>query len=209
MDWIVKLTHYINIMKVFGIEREYIIHDENQIKGFFDEYRYLSNFEVAEVVFEGVKYPSTENAYQAAKSIDPEVRKKFVNITPSESKKLGRQIQIREDWEQVKYRVMYEIVFDKFTRHSKLGDLLLETGDRYLEETNHWSDKIWGVCDGVGTNWLGKILMDVRNQIRSSGKSWMKILLNSAYGSYKFSHIEQPINEKRSDKLNRILNESK
>jgi len=45
--------------------------------------------------------------------------------------------------------------------------------------------------------------------VESSGKSWMKVLLNSAYGSYKFSHTEQPINEKRSDKLNRILNESK
>jgi predicted NAD-dependent protein-ADP-ribosyltransferase YbiA (DUF1768 family) len=61
---------------------------------------------------------------------------------------------------------MYSIVLDKFTRNSKLGDLLIETGDRYLEETNHWGDKIWGVCDSVGTNWLGKILMDVRNQIR-------------------------------------------
>jgi len=45
--------------------------------------------------------------------------------------------------------------------------------------------------------------------VESSGKSWMEILLNSSYGSYKFNHIEQPINEKRSDKLNRILNESK
>ena len=153
-------------MEVFGIERDYIIHDETQVKGFFGEYRYLSNFELGEVVYEGIKYPSSENAYQAAKSTDTEVRKQFINITPSESKKLGRRIQIREDWESVKYRVMYDIVLDKFTRHREFGDKLVETGDRYLEETNHWGDKIWGVCNGVGTNWLGRILMDVRNQIK-------------------------------------------
>jgi predicted NAD-dependent protein-ADP-ribosyltransferase YbiA (DUF1768 family) len=55
---------------------------------------------------------------------------------------------------------------DKFSRNYQLGDLLIETGDKYLEETNHWKDKIWGVCDGVGKNWLGKILMDVRTQIK-------------------------------------------
>ena len=153
-------------MMVFGKERDYIVHDESQIKGFFGEYRYLSNFELGRVIFEGIEYPSSENAYQAAKSLDVDVRKQFVNITPSESKKLGRQIEMRKDWDEVKYRVMYDIVLDKFTRHSKFGDLLIETGDRYLEETNHWGDKIWGVCDGVGTNWLGKILMDVRRQIK-------------------------------------------
>jgi hypothetical protein len=153
-------------MMVFGKEREYIIHDESQIKGFFGDYRFLSNFELGDCLHGGILYPSSENAYQAAKSLDPQVRSQFANITPSESKKLGRQIQVREDWEEVKYGIMYSIVLDKFTRNSKLGDLLIETGDRYLEETNHWGDKIWGVCDGVGTNWLGKILMDVRNQIR-------------------------------------------
>lgn len=143
-----------------------IVHDNEQIKGFFNEYRFLSNFELGEVVYEGIKYPSSENAYQSAKSLDPIVRSKFVNITPSESKKLGRNIEVREDWEEVKYKVMYKIVLDKFTRNPKLGDLLINTGDRYLEETNYWNDKIWGVCNGVGTNWLGKILMDVRNEIK-------------------------------------------
>lgn len=143
-----------------------IVHDNEQIKGFFNEYKFLSNFELGEVLYEGVRYPSSENAYQAAKSLDTNIRNKFINITPSESKKLGRSIEVREDWEQVKYGVMYNIVLDKFIRNPKLGDLLINTGDKYLEETNYWNDKIWGVCKGVGTNWLGKILMDVRNEIK-------------------------------------------
>jgi ribA/ribD-fused uncharacterized protein len=153
-------------MIVFGKERDYIVHDESQIKGFFGEYRFLSNFELGDVIYEGIKYPSSENAYQAAKSPDLEIRNQFVNISPNESKKLGRKIDVREDWEEVKYGIMYQIVLDKFSRNYELGDLLIETGDKYLEETNHWKDKVWGVCDGVGKNWLGKILMDVRTQIK-------------------------------------------
>ena len=152
-------------MRVFGKERDYIVHNDDVVKGFFSAYRFLSNFEVADVVYEGVKYPSSENAYQAAKSLDPEVRKQFINITPSESKKLGRKIEVREDWEEVKYKVMCDIVLDKFMRNPYLKEMLIETGDRYLEETNHWRDVVWGVCDGVGKNWLGKILMDVRTEV--------------------------------------------
>jgi len=153
-------------MIVFGKERDYIVHDESQIKGFFGEYRFLSNFELGNVIYEGIKYPSSENAYQAAKSLNLEIRNQFVNISPNESKKLGRKIDVREDWEEVKYGIMFQIVLDKFSRNYELGDLLIETGDKYLEETNNWKDKVWGVCDGVGKNWLGKILMDVRTQIK-------------------------------------------
>ena len=155
----------------------YIMQNDTVVNGFFGPYRFLSNFHVAPVVYEGIKYPSSENAYQAAKSLDPNVRKMFVDyidpisgqrvdVTPSQSKKMGRKIECRSDWEEVKYKIMFEIVMDKFTRNPELSEMLLETGDRYLEETNHWKDTCWGVCDGVGTNWLGKILMDVRNELK-------------------------------------------
>lgn len=148
------------------MKREIIIHDEHNIKGFFDNYRFLSNFEPCDVLFDGIIYPSSENAYQAAKSLDIEVRKKFVDISSTDSKKLGKIVEIRPDWNNIKLDIMYSIVFDKFTRNSKLGDQLIETGDKYLEETNYWKDTFWGVCNGVGKNWLGRILMDVREQIR-------------------------------------------
>ena len=148
------------------MKRETVQHDEHNIKGFFDNYRFLSNFEPCDVLFDGIIYPSSENAYQAAKSLDTEVRKKFVDISSTESKKLGKIVEIRTDWNNIKLDIMFSIVFDKFTRNSKLGDQLIETGDKYLEETNSWKDTFWGVCNGVGKNWLGRILMDVREQIR-------------------------------------------
>lgn len=142
---------------------EYAIHDRKTIMGFFGPFRFLSNFYQSPVYFENILYPSSENAYQAAKKLDIELRKKFVDISLSESKKLGRSINIRPDWESIKYDIMYIIVFDKFYRNHKLRRKLLLTGDAYLEETNHWKDTCWGKTEeGVGRNSLGKILMIIR-----------------------------------------------
>jgi len=149
-------------MKVFGIERDYIIHDENNIRGFFGEYRWLSNYHISDVYFEGILYPSTENAYHAAKSLDLFIRNQFIELTPNASKMFGRQITIRTDWDKIKYDVMCSVVFDKFYRNLELRQALIDTGTKHLSEDNHWGDQYWGVCDGKGENVLGKILMATR-----------------------------------------------
>jgi hypothetical protein len=51
----------------FGDWKEYAIHDSHLIHGFFGDYRWLSNFHSCPVYFDGLLYPSSENAYQAAK----------------------------------------------------------------------------------------------------------------------------------------------
>jgi ribA/ribD-fused uncharacterized protein len=155
-------------MIVFGKERDYVVHDDNNIKGFFGEYRWLSNFEPCKVFYEGIEYSSSENAYQAAKSLDLEIRLKISKLSPFESKKISKKIEIRPDWEEIKYEVMFSVVFEKFTRNKELKIKLLSTGNKYLEETNHWNDKFYGVCNGDGLNVLGKIIMDVRRIIRNN-----------------------------------------
>ena len=149
-------------MIVFGKERDYVIHDENNVKGFFGEYRWLSNYHECEIKFDGINYPSTENAYQSAKSNDMFVKHQMTQITPSESKQLSTKLQLRDNWHNIKYDIMSYIIFDKFYRHLDLRQKLLDTGSKYLEETNHWGDRYWGVCDGKGENNLGKILMGIR-----------------------------------------------
>lgn len=144
-----------------------ILHNEEKICGFFDEYRFLSNFEEGIVIYDGDKYPSSENAYQAAKTSNFDMKKRLQECTPSKSKKLSKDIEVRNDWEEVKLQVMENVVRDKFTRNLRLKLLLLKTGDKYLEETNYWNDRFWGVCDGVGHNNLGKILMKIRKELKS------------------------------------------
>lgn len=136
------------------------------IDRFDGEYNFLSNFYMAEVIFEGQIYPSSEHAFQAAKSLDPIDRTKIRKTkTPGNSKRMGREIKLRHDWDNIKYDVMLTIVRDKFTRHKDLAEKLLATENAVLIEGNTWGDRTWGVVNGKGKNWLGKILMQVRNEI--------------------------------------------
>jgi predicted NAD-dependent protein-ADP-ribosyltransferase YbiA (DUF1768 family) len=63
---------------------------------------------------------------------------------------------------------MEDVVRAKFSQNPELCDQLLDTGDKTLIEGNHWGDRFWGVCDGVGENHLGQILEKVRTELRSN-----------------------------------------
>lgn len=138
---------------------------DSPITDFKGPWFFLSNFFPSKVSWDGIKYPSVENAYQAAKTMDSDIRKAFVTITAGQAKRKGRTITLREDWELVKETVMHILLTKKFS-DPHLKQRLIETGDRELIEGNNWGDKIWGCVwsDGkwVGENKLGKLLMEVR-----------------------------------------------
>ena len=137
------------------------------IDSFNNEYAFLSNFYEAPVEWEGITYPSNEHAFQAAKSLNPARRLEVAAAdTPGKAKRMGRNLHLRSDWEEVKYDIMHEIVLAKFHQHTDLAEALLDTGDAELIEGNWWNDTTWGVCNGIGKNWLGKILMKVREQLK-------------------------------------------
>ena len=144
------------------------IHDDKNIKGFFGPYRFLSNFHLCPVQFEGIVYPANENAYMAAKCKVHAQRVVFKDIAPKEAKSEGRKVLLREDWEEVKLNIMYELNKQKFEWHPELRAALLATGDRYIEETNWWKDIYWGCCDGVGQNHLGRIIMRIRDELKQA-----------------------------------------
>lgn len=137
------------------------------IDSFDNEYAFLSNFYEVPVKWEGITYPSNEHAFQAAKSLNPACRLEVAAAgTPGKAKRMGRNLQLRSDWENVKYDIMLDIVLAKFHQHLDLAEALLDTGNAELIEGNWWNDTTWGVCNGVGKNWLGKILMTVREQLK-------------------------------------------
>ncbi len=137
------------------------------IDSFSGPYRFLSNFWLAPVTYEGITYPSSEHAYQAAKSLNKDIREAFSEISsPAEIKRLGQTITIRPDWEDVKINVMRDIVTAKFEQNDYLMRLLMETKGCHLIEGNTWGDRFWGECPiGNGRNELGKILMGIRDDI--------------------------------------------
>lgn len=135
------------------------------IDSFQGEYRFLSNFFCAPVTIFGHTYMNNEAAFQAAKC--PVRADEFTNLGPGDAKRLGRKVPLRGDWESVKKDIMYQIVRAKFEQNPGLKTKLLATGDAKLVEGNTWHDTIWGVCNGIGTNWLGEILMRVRSELRN------------------------------------------
>jgi ribA/ribD-fused uncharacterized protein len=167
--------YYDNIFKVIKVMEisqdkinNILVHDENNVKGFFGPYRFLSNYHPSAIEYEGLLYASTEAAYQAAKSTDDEVRKQFLGLAPNAAKKLGQKIQMREDWNSVKDEVMYQVIKFKFENNRILRKKLLDTEEKYLEETNYWNDTYWGVCEGKGQNQLGITLMRIRKELKES-----------------------------------------
>ncbi len=138
----------------------------NKIDSFQGEYRWLSNFWLVTVKYDGQYYDSVEHAYVAAKTTDPVIRR-MIALTekPGKVKRFGKTMHVRPDWESIKVEVMHDLLRQKF-RYTRLKGLLLATGFVELIEGNTWGDTFWGVCNGEGQNMLGKLLMDVRAELR-------------------------------------------
>lgn len=136
------------------------------ILSFSGVHRFLSNFHQCVVVLDGIKYPSVEHAYQAAKTLDLLIRNEILLCpTPAAAKRMGKLFAIRPDWDQVKLGIMEDLLKQKF-EHQNLKLALLATEDQEIIEGNYWNDTFWGVCKGKGANHLGRLLMKVREELR-------------------------------------------
>lgn len=146
-----------------------------EIDSFTGHYRWLSNFWLVRIDFEGEVYNSVEHAYQAAKTLSTEQRfpltdrsSSIISKRPGLAKKHGRCLTVRNDWEDIKVDIMRSLLLRKFVTGSDLANLLIGTGDVQLTEGNTWGDTFWGKCGGIGHNYLGFLLMEIRSELRSS-----------------------------------------
>lgn len=149
------------------------------INNFEGRYRFLSNFYPIEIEHQGIKYPSVEHFYVALKVNDEQLingkyytpgdyREMIAKVpTAGQVKRIGRLAKLRSDWDTQKLKVMNWAVRQKF-KDPTLREMLLSTGNEELVEGNYWKDIYWGVCDGIGENHLGKILMKVRSEIKNN-----------------------------------------
>lgn len=127
----------------------------------------------AGIRYQSILYDNVEAAFQAQKTTDLSERLTFRHQSGSQAKRNGRRVQLRDDWNSIKYAIMKEILYCKFSQDSELKDLLLSTGDEEIEEnTTHWHDNEWGHCycdrcmNKEHKNMLGKALMEVRDMLR-------------------------------------------
>ena len=137
----------------------------NVINLFMGDNLFLSNFYYCDITYKGITYKTSEAAFQAQKC--PGREKDFIDITPLKAKRLGKVVELRKDWESIKDNEMYNILQIKFAPGSKLAQQLIDTGDAILMEGTYWHDTYWGIDldTGMGKNKLGKILMQIREQL--------------------------------------------
>jgi ribA/ribD-fused uncharacterized protein len=137
-----------------------------KILEFRGRYAFLSNFFFCTVEFEGDEYKSVEHAFQAAKTEDRNTRALIkVSPLPRDAKFLGRKIRLSDIWDEDKVDVMRGLIRAKF-KNRRLAKMLLKTGRAEIVEGNTWGDTFWGKCEGKGENLLGKILMEIRLELR-------------------------------------------
>ena len=138
------------------------------ITEFRGEYRFLSNFYPSEIDYDGYTWPTVEHAFQAAKAKkdSPLFHKIRLAETPGAAKGWGRQAELPLNWYDIRINIMSELLRLKFA-NPVLAAKLERTGDAELIEGNTWGDMFWGVCKGVGENWLGYLLMVVREEVKA------------------------------------------
>ncbi len=132
---------------------------------FSEETSFLSNHYECPVKIGDITYLNSESAFQAQKTPDEKIRRKFAYLNPDEAKAKGRKITLRDDWENIKLEVMYGVCKAKFEQNENIKKELLATGNEELVEISD-NDEFWGLVNGAGENNLGRILMRVRNNLK-------------------------------------------
>lgn len=117
--------------------------------------------------------PSAEALYQACRfPLFPHIQEEIINQnSPMTAKMISRKYNdhTRQDWEEVKYDIMYWVLKVKLSQNSdKFSNLLRKTRDTAIVELSH-KDKDWAVVpDGnntlKGKNALGRLLMQLRSE---------------------------------------------
>jgi ribA/ribD-fused uncharacterized protein len=140
------------------------------ITAFRGRWTKLGNYSSCVVFYNGHAYPSVEHAYQAQKSEDPRMQRVVRHQpTPAAAKQVARTLPLRSDWDAVKVDIMRDLLREKFSQEPERS-ILLSTGTKQLVEGNWWGDTFWGQCPiGTGENWLGRLLMDLRHDLRWHG----------------------------------------
>jgi len=134
-----------------------------------EPYGEFSNFYPIMISVDLKEYKSSEHYYQSKKyegtKWEDHIRSQE---KPFEAAREGRRddLPLREDWKDVKLLVMRRALVAKFKRDDRMKNLLLSTGNTEIVEYSK-KDYFWGRNeDGAGYNMLGKLLMELREEIK-------------------------------------------
>ncbi len=136
----------------------------------FGEYGYLATYSNYGFFKDGVFWKTSEHYYQAQKFMYSDTKIRIQNAeTPKIASTIGRdrKLNLRSDWEEVKQDVMFDAVYYKFKQNKDILQKLLNTGDAKIIEATV-KENYWGCGpNNDGQNNYGKILVKVRETLRT------------------------------------------
>jgi len=132
-------------------------------------YGFLSNYSPHTIAADGLIWSTAEHYFQACKFPHDPARKERIHAAPSPD--LAKKIAWEEeavylpDWFDQRVAVMRQTLRLKFAEYGELREKLLATADARLVERSD-RDAFWGDGpDGDGVNMLGRLLMELRQQL--------------------------------------------
>jgi ribA/ribD-fused uncharacterized protein len=135
------------------------------------EYYVFSNFSAFAIQWKGHFCMTTEHAYHTEKFEDENLQREIrATMSAHDSQKLAQTYKdkYRSNWNEIKASIMKEILHAKVAQHPYVKKKLLESGKRTLIEDS-WRDAFWGWGPNKdGQNMLGKLWMEVREEVRKS-----------------------------------------
>ncbi len=139
------------------------------IDSFSGPYFFLSNFYRMPIEYQGAYYRTIAYAFEASKTSNFTRREQIRNApTMGKARRLGRDILLAPEWTSSRVPIMRILLELKFSAENQTTrQLLLDTKDYHLIKGNNWGDTFWGVCEGKGENMLGRLLMNIREEIRA------------------------------------------
>ncbi len=130
----------------------------------------LSNFSAFRVMWRGVDFDTSEQAYHWEKFPHDQFIQRDIRCARSahdafKIAEVYRRVR-RSDWDEIKVDMMRLILKAKVAQHEYVRRKLLQTGTRELVE-NSWRDDFWGWGPNRdGQNMLGKLWMEIREELR-------------------------------------------
>lgn len=133
-------------------------------------YGFLSNLYKCPVLLCGREFQTAEHAYQFGKFADQAAAEWTMQAPSAHLVAIVAHglfaWDIVEGWASIKVDRMRQVLLAKFSQHEDLKKHLLDTGDAHLVEDSK-TDAFWGIGKKEnGKNMLGKLLMEVRQQLR-------------------------------------------
>ena len=141
-----------------------------RVRFYEHDFYVLSNFSAFTLLWRGRRWDTSEAAYHSEKFPNLPELYDLIRDAPSahEAYKIAERNKPlrRPDWDSVKVDIMRGILRAKAKQHEYVRRKLLDTGDRELVEDS-WRDDFWGWGpDRNGQNMLGRLWMEVRDELR-------------------------------------------